>query len=72
MWIPAMIVALLLAFLAAVYRIGVRRLMAPRFARSDETPADHGLPYEDVQFTTADGLRLRDSLTATGLFHCHP
>ncbi len=58
-----MIVALIIAglvalFLAAVYRFGVRRLIAPRFARTNETPAGHGLAYEDVHFTTADGLRL--------------
>ncbi|HOG48119.1 MAG TPA: alpha/beta hydrolase [Anaerolineae bacterium] len=58
MTLPAVTLIALLAFLAAAYRLGVRRLIAPRFARSRETPADHGLPYEDVHFATCDGLRL--------------
>jgi alpha-beta hydrolase superfamily lysophospholipase len=49
---------LLVACLAAVYHFGTRRLIAPAFERAALTPADHGLPYEDLFFTTADGLRL--------------
>jgi len=50
--------ALILASAVAIYRFGVRELIAPRFDRTTTTPADLCLPYEDVWFTTSDGLRL--------------
>lgn len=50
--------ALILALAVAIYRFGVRELIAPRFDRTTTTPADLCLPYEDVWFTTSDGLRL--------------
>ena len=53
-----LIAAFVAALLAATYRAGVRALIAPEFERSSITPADHGLPYEDVWFTSSDGLRL--------------
>ncbi|MCL6432364.1 MAG: alpha/beta fold hydrolase [Anaerolineae bacterium] len=50
--------ALILALAVAIYRFGARELIAPRFDRTATTPADLCLPYEDVWFTTSDGLRL--------------
>ena len=52
------VLALILALAVAIYRFGVRELIAPRFDRTTTTPADLCLPYEDVWFTTSDGLRL--------------
>lgn len=49
---------LTIVFLLAVYRVGVRQLIAPRFDRPSATPADLGLPCEEVYLTTADGRRL--------------
>ncbi len=51
-------VLLLLASLALLYHVGVRALIAPRFERTAVTPADSGLPFDDVYFPTTDGLRL--------------
>jgi len=49
---------LILALVVATWQLGVRRLISPPFARSSATPADYGLPYEDIRFAASDGLRL--------------
>lgn len=56
--VSVLVVGLLLVFLGLVYRYGTRRLIFPAFQRAEKTPADYGLPYEDVYFPTSDGLRL--------------
>ncbi|MDI7275356.1 MAG: alpha/beta fold hydrolase [Anaerolineae bacterium] len=60
------VLALILGPLAALYLYGVRRLIFPAFERSTVTPADHGLPFEDVWFGTSDGLRLHGWLVPAG------
>lgn len=59
-WIlPALLgVAGLGAYLAVGARRGARELCHPASGHTGETPADHGLEYEDVALSTPDGLRL--------------
>jgi len=62
---PQVVIGVVLAFLsisvavALVVRHAVNRLTQPMRNLRGGTPADYGLPYEAVSFSTPDGLTLR-------------
>ncbi len=58
----AVVAGLVAAVSAMVVTVGLilSRMMTHRFGLTEiQTPADYGLPFEEVTFSAADGLRLR-------------
>lgn len=56
------ILIILILFSFALFLLNI---MPPKF-KTPGTPADHGLPYEDVRFTTSDGIQLAGWLIGNG------
>jgi fermentation-respiration switch protein FrsA (DUF1100 family) len=56
----ALIPGLLIVFAAAIFSLGqaVAATNVPRTAVGSATPADHGLPYQNVKLSTTDGVTL--------------
>ena len=60
LWRPPAVAGLALATIVVLYALGqaVAATNAPPTTVDDETPADRGLVYEDVELTAADGVNL--------------
>jgi fermentation-respiration switch protein FrsA (DUF1100 family) len=56
-WLLLLVLFLILLFVAFVAFVGYKMVKPPRFI-GDWTPKDFGFDYEDVEFTTEDGLKL--------------
>src|SRR3990167_8820037 len=56
---PALHVALILLFLVGLSLYGFYAAMHPVRMRTDITPAQYGVEYENVAFETADGISIR-------------
>lgn len=58
----AVVAEVVAALVAAVVALGftLSRMLTHRFGLTEiQTPADYGLPFEEVTFSATDGLQLR-------------
>lgn len=56
---PAIHVAVILLFLVGLSVYGLYAALHPVKMHSDNTPAEYGIQYENVEFKTADGIEIR-------------